>query len=212
LKTIERSANGITEYFYDESKREVRITDSKGLISETRYKYQGNNKIEINFTRNPNSTLPSPQYSLNTGSQFYKYDAQNRIIQRTTSENQSSYEYSNNDKNIQESIKSFIASDGQAKPSAEYNFDIKGNMIEYRQSGQLNRYTYDDKIRPNSFNPSSNSGPPGEMSKNNVLTQESTGGWFGNSFVTYKYTYNKYNLPVTATSDAGDVIKYTYYE
>ncbi len=85
-------------------------------------------------------------------------------------------------------------------------------MIEFTQPDQLNEYTYDDKIKPNSFSPSSNSAYPGGMSKNNVLSAKVTGGWFGNSFVTYKYTYNKYNLPITSTSDKGDVITYTYYE
>lgn len=212
LKRVDDSVNGITEYFYDESKREVRITNSKSVISETRYKYIGDLKIEANFTKNPNYISPNPQYVFNTDPQYYEYDTQNRIIVRTTAISKNFYAYNDTDNTIQESVKSLIETNPQIRLASGYKFNAKGNMIEFTQPDELNEYVYDDKIKPNSFNSSSNSSYPGGLSKNNVLTAKRTGGWFGNSYATYTYTYNKYNLPLTSTSDKGDVISYTYYE
>jgi hypothetical protein len=212
LKRVDDSVNGISEYFYDESKREIRITNSKSAISETRYQYNGDLKIEVNFTKNPNYVSQNPQMVFNTDPQFFEYDGQNRIIVTNSAISKSFFAYNDNENTIQVSSKSMIETNPQIRKTSTYKFDKKGNMIEFTQPDQLNEYTYDDKIKPNSFSPSSNSAYPGGMSKNNVLTANVTGGWFGNSFVTYKYTYNKYNLPITSTSDKGDVITYTYYE
>ena len=212
LKRVDDSVNGITEYFYDESKREVRVTNSKSVIAETRYKYNGDLKIEVNFTKNPNYVSPNPQMVFNTDPQFFEYDGRNRIIVTNSAISKNFFAYNDNDNTVQVSSKLLIETNPQIRPTSSYKFNSKGNMIEFTQPDQLNEYTYDDKIKPNSFSPSSNSAYPGGMSKNNVLTAKVTGGWFGNSFVTYKYTYNKYNLPITSTSDKGDVITYTYYE
>ena len=212
LKRVDDSVNGITEYFYDESKREIRVTNNKSFISESRYKYNGDLKIEVNFTKNPNYVSPNPQYVFNTDPQFFEYDNKNRIVVRNSVVSKSFYVYNELDNTVQESNKSLIETNPQIRPGSGYKFNSKGNMIEFTQTGQIDEYTHDDKIKPNSFNPSSGSAYPGGMSKNNVLTAKSTGGWFGNSYVTYKYTYNKYNLPVTSTNDKGDVITYTYYE
>jgi hypothetical protein len=212
LKRVDDSVNGITEYFYDEFKREVRVTNSKSPISETTYKYNGDLRIEANFTKNPNYVSQNPQMTFNTAPQFLEHDNQNRMIARTSTISKNFYAYNDADNTIQESVRSFIETNPQTRPTSGYKFDKKGNLIEFTQEGQINEYTFDDKIKPNSFNPSSNSAYPGGMSKSNVLTARVTGGWFGNSYVTYKYTYNKYNLPVTSTSDKGDVITYTYYE
>lgn len=212
LKRVDDSINGITEYFYDESKREVRITNSKSPIAETTYKYNGELRIEANFTKNPNYVSPNPQFIVNTAPQFYEYDSQNRIIVRSSSIGKSFYAYNEVDNTIKESTRSLLATNPQTVPSSGYKFDKRGNLIEFTQTDQLVEYTHDDKIKPNSFSPSSNSALPGGISKNNVITIKKIDGWFGNSFVTYKYTYNKYNLPITSTNDMGDVITYTYYE
>ena len=212
LKKVDDSINGITEYFYDESKREVRIIKNKSAIAETRYKYNGDLKIEVNFIKNLNYVSPNPQFIINTAPQFYEYDNQNRVIVRNSAISKSFYVYNDIDNSIQESTRSLLESNPQTRPSGGYKFNNKGNLIEFTQTDQLVEYTHDDKIKPNSFNPSSNSASPGGISKNNVLTLKKTDGWFGNSYVTYKYTYNKYNLPITSTSDVGDVITYTYYE
>ena len=212
LKRVDDSINGITEYFYDESKREIRITSNKSAIGETNYKYNGDLKVEVNFTKNPNYVSPNPQFIINTAPQFYEYDNQNRVIVRNSAISKNFYVYNDVDNSIQESVRSLLETNPQTRPSGGYKFDKKGNLVEYTQTDQLVEYTHDDKIKPNSFNPSSNSTYPGGISKNNVLTMKKTDGWFGNSYVTYKYTYNKYNLPVTSTSDVGEVITYTYYE
>jgi hypothetical protein len=211
LKRVDDSVNGITEYFYDEFKREVRVTNNKSFISESRYKYNGDLKTQVNFTKNPNYVSPNPQYVFNTDPQFFEYDNRNRIIVSNSSTSQNFYAYNDADNFIQVSSKSLIETNPKIRLTSGYKFD-KGNMVEFTQEGQINEYTHDDKIKPNSFNVSSNSATPGGLSKNNILSEKVTGGWFGNSYTTYKYTYNKYNLPVTSTSDKGDVITYTYYE
>ena len=212
LKKVEDSVNGITEYFYDKSKREIRVTSNKSAIGEIRYKYNGDLRIEVNFTKNPNYVAPNSQFIVNTAPQFYEYDAKNRVIARNTAITKNFYTYNEVDNTIQESIKSLLETNPQTRPASKYKFDKKGNLIEFSQTDQLVEYTYDDKIKPNSFSPASNSATPGGISKNNALTVKKTDGWFGNSNATYKYTYNKYNLPLTSTSDVGDVITYTYYE
>ncbi len=212
LKKVDDSVNGISEYFYDEFKREVRITKNKFVIAETRYKYNGDLKIEVNFTRNPDYVSPSPQMVFNLSPQFFEYDNKNRVIVRKSSSGQDFYAYNDTDNTVQVSSRSSIETNPQTRPSNAYRFDKKGNMIEMTQEGQINEYTYDDKIRPNSFSLPSSSAYPGGVSKSNVLSERVTGGWFGDSFTTYKYTYNKYNLPITSTSNKGDVITYTYYE
>jgi hypothetical protein len=212
LKKVDDSINGITEYFYDEFKREIRITNNKSVVGETRYKYNGDLKIEVNFTRNPNYVSTNPQMVFNLSPQYYEYDNQNRVIVRNTSGSKNFYAYNEVDNIIQESTRSLLETNPQTRPSGSYKFDKKGNLIEYTQTDLNIEYTHDDKIKPNSFSPASNSASPGGISKNNILTLKKTDGWFGNSYVTYKYTYNKYNLPLTSTSDTGDVITYTYYE
>jgi hypothetical protein len=152
------------------------------------------------------------QFILNTAPQFYEYDSQNRIIVRSSSISKSFYAYNEVDNTIKESTRSLLETNPQTRPLGGYKFDKKGNLIEFTQTDQLVEYTYDEKIKPNSFSPSSNSALPGGISKNNPITIKKTDGWFGNSFVTYKYTYNKYNLPITSTNDMGDVTTYTYYE
>jgi hypothetical protein len=211
LKRVDDSVNGISEYFYDEFKREIRMTNTKSFISETRYKYNGELKIGANFTKNPNYVSPNPQYVFNTDPQYYEYDNRNRVVVSRSSINQSFYDYNDADNFIQVSSKSLLETNPKIRLTVAYKF-AKGNMIEFTQEGQINEYTFDDKTRPNSFSPSSNSATPGGLSKNNVLSEKVTGGWFGNSYTTYKYTYNKYNLPITSTNDKGDVITYTYYE
>jgi hypothetical protein len=211
LKRVDDSINGITEYFYDEFKREIRITNNKSFISESRYKYNGDLRIQVNFTKNPNYVSPNPQYVFNTDPQYFEYDNRNRIIVSNASTSQNFYAYNDADDFIQVSSKSLIETNPKIRLTSGYKFD-KGNMVEFTQEGQINEYTHDDKVKPNSFNVSSNSATPGGLSKNNILSEKVTGGWFGNSYTTYKYTYNKYNLPVTSTSDKGDVITYTYYE
>jgi hypothetical protein len=212
LKRVDDSINGITEYFYDEFKREIRITNNKSVVAETRYKYNNDLKIEANFTRNPNYISPNPQFVFNLSPQYYEYDNQNRVIVRNSATSKNFYAYNEADNSIQESSRSLLETNPQTRPSGNYRFDKKGNLIEFSQTDQLVEYTHDDKIKPNSFSPSSNSALPGGISKSNILTMKKTDGWFGNSYVTYKYTYNKYNLPVTSTSDTGDLITYTYYE
>ncbi len=212
LKKVDDSVNGISEYFYDEFKREVRITKNKFVIAETRYKYNGDLKIEVNFTRNPDYVSPNPQMTFNLSPQFFEYDNKNRVIATNSSSGQTFFAYNDTDNIVQVSSRSLIKTNPQTRPTSAYRFDKKGNMIEFSQEGQINEYTHDDKIKPNSFSLPSNSASPGGLSKNNILTERVTGGWFGNSYVTYKYTYNKYNLPVTSTNDKGDVITYTYYE
>lgn len=212
LKRADNSVNGIMEYYYDEFKREVRITYSKSFVLESRYKYNGDLMIEVSFIKNPDYVSPNPQYVFNAGSQFYEYDNKNRVSARTSTTSKFFYAYNDADNTIQESNTTSIETNPQIRLSSKYKFNSKGNLIEVTQTDQIDEYTYDDKIRPNSFNPSSNSATPGGISKSNVLTAKTTGGWFGNSYVTYKYTYNKYNLPVTSTNDKGDVTTYTYYE
>ena len=212
LKRVDDSVNGITEYYYDEFKRQVRTTNNKSFVLESRYKYNGDLMIEVSFIKNPDYVSPNPQFVFNTGSQFYEYDDKNRVSARTSTTSKFFYAYNDADNTIQESNKTLIETNPQIRLSSKYKFNSKGNLIEITQTDQIDEYTYDDKIKPNSFNPSSNSATPGGMSKSNLLTAKTTGGWFGNSYVTYKYTYNKYNLPVTSTNDKGDVITYTYYE
>lgn len=212
LKRADNSVNGISEYFYDEFKREVRITNNKSPISETRYKYNGDLTVEVNFTKNPDYVSPNPQFVLIADPQFFEYDTKNRVSARTSATSKFFYAYNDADNTVQESNKTFLETNPQIRLGSKYKFNSKGNLIEVTQTDQIDEYTYDDKIRPNSFNPSSNNTSPGGMSKSNVLTAKTTGGWFGNSFTAYKYTYNKYNLPVTSTNDKGDVITYTYYE
>lgn len=210
LKKIDDSENGITEYFYDESKRAVRITSDKSPFSETRYKYKGDLMIERNLTKNPNYLTPNPQFLFNTDPSYYEYDNQGRVAVSKSVSYLYSFSYDGN--SVTESSKSLVSSNSETRISANYKYDIKGNLIEFSQEGQLNEYTYDDKIKPNSFNPSNNTAHPLALSKNNVLTEKVSGGWFGNSYTTYTYTYNKYGLPITSTSDKGKIITYTYYE
>jgi hypothetical protein len=212
LKRVEDSKNGTTEYFYDEAKRCVRETNDKSAISEMRFKYKGNQQIETSFTQNPNFSLQGTRNNLDTNPQFYEYDILGRVSAIKSKNFVQKYKYF--DQIVETTNRSLLETFPEDRLYREEFFDAKGNLTKIAYANkEVNEFTYDDKINPNSYNPSNNSGRPGGLPKNNVVGIKTVGSWVSGDYtLTYQYTYNRYNLPIKRTGNNGSVVTYTYYE
>ncbi len=209
LKKTESNNGDISEFFYNEKKQLIKIKFSGENVWATEqiftYSPQGL-LIQLNFIDNPNYVVRTSFGKPVNSPIVYEYDNQKKLSARYTTLSKQTYENDEQGRAVKEFSLSLIASNPTQILAGTYKYDNRNNRIEFVQSDQINKYTFDDKLNP--F-PDSYSMPKG---KNNLLTSNTTGGWFGDSSENYKYSYNKFDLPTERSDAKGNVLKFSYYE
>jgi YD repeat-containing protein len=209
LKTTESNIGDISDFFYNDKKQLVRIHFSGENVWATdqifSYSPQGL-LIQLNFIDNPNYVVRTSFGKPINAPIVYEYDSQNKLVARYSKLDKRTFEYDEKGRSVKEFSLSLITTTPTETLSGSYKYDDKNNRIEFLQSDQINQYTFDDKLNPYPESYSQSKG------KNNTLTSKTTGGWFGDNSETYKYSYNKFDLPVERSDTKGNVLKFSYYE
>jgi YD repeat-containing protein len=209
LKKTESNVGDISEFFYNDKKQLVRIHFSGENVWATDHIYSYSPQgllIQLNFIENPGYVVRGSFGKPINAPIVYEYDNKNKLIARYTKLDKRTFENDEKGRPVKEFSLSLIATTPAETLLGSYKYDDKNNRIEFLQSDQINQYTFDDKLNPY---PDSYSLPKG---KNNTLTSKTTGGWFGDNSETYKYSYNKFDLPVERSDAKGNVVKFSYYE
>jgi YD repeat-containing protein len=209
LKKTESNNGDIAEYFYNEKKQLIKIQFSGENVWATEqifsYSPQGL-LIQVNFVANPNFVVRTSFGRPVNSPIVYEYDKQQKLSARYTQLSKQTYEYDERGRPVKEFSLSLTTTTPSQTLAGTYKYDDKNNRIEFLQSDQINKYTFDDKLNPFPDSYSQHRG------KNNLLTSKTTGGWFGDDSENYQYSYNKFDLPTERSDAKGNVLKFSYYE
>jgi YD repeat-containing protein len=208
-KTVDEKGR-TTEYFYNENKKLVRINYDKDCnvswLAEERFYYDKDGKL-FKSSLKSNNCQTGNAYILGLGISSYEYDTQNRIVKKKNDQTELVYEY-NPQNRVVKTISKNLTIPNASPTVAEYQYDASNNLTELKSGISLRRYSNFDSKR----NPLTNNPTDFALRNNNYLTFYDKDSWFGNDFTNYTYSYNKFDLPVSRTSDTGEKLTFTYYE
>ena len=172
------------------------------LTCEESYGYNdyGNvtSKETKTYTNTENSDTGMIEVSSDTTTVTYKYDAWCQQVEVITNEGTESETVSRTEYDVFGRTIS-VTADGK---TTTYTYDGRGNVLTITEDGETTTYSYADN-----GNLVSRTNPNGAVAG---YTYDSYGNLTGHTFNGYSFTYNTLGSILTASSESGELVNYTY--
>ena len=203
LKNIKK-----VEYEYNDIKNIITQKDYQWLDGTwyqtygESYTYNGygnvTSKVTTSYTNTENSETGMIEVSSDTTTITYEYDAWCQQVKVTTNAGKE-------DETVSETVydvfgrTTSVTADGK---TTTYTYDGRGNVLTITEDGKKTTYSYADN-----GNLISRTNPNGAVAG---YTYDAYGNLIGHTFNGYSFTYNTLGSILTASSESGELVNYTY--